>query len=184
MSIKDKIINEIIRIEGGYSNDSKDSGGETMYGITVAVARKYGWQYSMKSLTKDVAFNIYSSMYWDSIKLDDVEKLSPMIAEEMADTSVNLGSMRAAEFLQRSLNALNNEQKDYVDLTIDGIIGNGTIKALAAYLAKRKGEGEAILNNMLNCLQGAFYISLAERRKKDERFIYGWFKNRVKILVK
>lgn len=37
--MKDKIINEIIRVEGGYVNDPRDSGGETNFGITVAVAR-------------------------------------------------------------------------------------------------------------------------------------------------
>ena len=36
--LKEKIISEIIRIEGGYVNDPSDSGGETRYGITKAVA--------------------------------------------------------------------------------------------------------------------------------------------------
>jgi len=31
----------------------------------------------------------------------------------------------------------------------------------------------------LNCLQGAFYVELAEKREKDERFVYGWLLNRV-----
>jgi len=35
------------------------------------------------------------------------------------------------------------------------------------------------LYKMLNALQGAYYIELAERREKDEDFIYGWFKHRV-----
>ncbi|RTL04416.1 hypothetical protein EKK58_10610 [Candidatus Dependentiae bacterium] len=181
MSIKEKIIDDIIAREGGYVNDPKDSGGETMYGITVAVARKFGWQHSMKSLTKEVAFNIYSSLYWDSLRLDDVEKLSPKLAEELADTSVNMGAVRAATFLQQSLNVLNNNGEHYKDLTVDGAVGKLTIAALMAFLAKRGKEGEVVLYNMLNCLQGAFYINLAERRKKDEKFIYGWFRNRVGI---
>jgi len=36
-----------------------------------------------------------------------------------------------------------------------------------------------VLCRALNCLQGAYYIELAERREKDERFVYGWLKNRV-----
>lgn len=181
MSIKDKIIAGIIEREGGYVNDPKDSGGETMYGITVAVARKFGWQHSMKSLTKEVAYNIYSSLYWDSLKLDDIEKLSPKLAEELADTSVNMGAVRAATFLQQSLNVLNNEGSYYKDLTVDGAIGNLSIAALKAFLKLRGKDGEVVLYNMLNCLQGAFYINLAERRKKDEKFIFGWFKNRITL---
>ncbi len=33
----------------------------------------------------------------------------------------------------------------------------------------------------LNALQGAFYVELAERRAKDEAFVYGWLLNRVEI---
>jgi hypothetical protein len=32
---------------------------------------------------------------------------------------------------------------------------------------------------MLNSLQGSSYVEIAERREKDEKWIYGWFKNRV-----
>lgn len=181
MSIKYKVIDHIIEVEGGYVNDPKDSGGETMYGITKEVARKYGWQYSMKSLPREFAFKIYSQIYWDILLLDSVEEISPRIAAEMIDTSVNQGSFRAAEYLQRALNVLNQEEKDYKDIVVDGVMGNNTLKAFKAYLNKRGAEGEIVLYNMLNCLQGAFYVNLAERRKKDERFIFGWFKNRVSV---
>lgn len=180
MSIKYNIINEIIRIEGGYVNDPSDSGGETNYGITIAVARKYGYKGEMIDLPKETAFKIYSSMYWDSMNLDIIEGISSELAEELADTGVNMGIGRAATFLQRSLNVLNNSQEIYKDLKVDGDIGGKTIDALKSFVKARGDEGKAILFKMLNCLQGEFYISLAERREKDEKFIYGWFKNRVK----
>ena len=41
-TVKQKVISKIIEVEGGYSNDRSDSGGETKYGITVAVARANG----------------------------------------------------------------------------------------------------------------------------------------------
>ena len=109
-------INEIIDIEGGYVNDSADSGGATRYGITEAVARRYGYTYKMESLPRSLAFEIYSKRYWDSLNLDEVEKLSHMIAKELADTGVNMGVGRAAEFIQRSLNVLNNNGKFYNDI--------------------------------------------------------------------
>ena len=176
-SIKDKAINSIIEIEGGYTNDKKDSGGATKYGITEEVARRYGYISDMKLLPKSLAFEIYSKRYWDSMMLDEVEKLSKEIASEMIDIGINQGVGRASEFLQRSLNVLNNNGKMYSDLIVDGDIGAKTIMALKSYMDIRE-DGEVIAK-MLNALQGAFYITLAERRSKDERFIYGWFKHRV-----
>lgn len=65
------------------------------------------------------------------------------------------------------------------DLIVDGDVGNRTIRALEAFIAIRGEDGEEVLYKMLNSLQGAFYITLSERRSKDEKFIFGWFKNRV-----
>ena len=178
MSLKEQIINEIIRVEGGYKNDPSDSGGETNYGITAAIARDHGYRESIVLMPRRVAFEIYAKKYWHSVCGDELEKLSPVIAEEVVDTAVNTGPSRAGGFLQRALNALNNRQKLYADITVDGHIGPATILALQSYLTKRD---EKILHKLLNCLQGEFYISLVEKREKDEKFIYGWLKNRVTI---
>lgn len=174
--MKERIINEIIRVEGGYVNDPEDSGGETNFGITVAVARNHGYNGPMRDMPREVAFDIYSAKYWDAVKGDQLVELSENVAEEVVDTSVNMGPSRAGKFLQRSLNVLNGEAKLYADLTVDGDIGPATLSALAAYLDQRN---ELVLSRALNCLQGSFYIELAERRAKDERFVYGWLNNRV-----
>jgi len=178
-NIKNKVISKIIEVEGGYSNDRSDSGGETKYGITVAVARANGYAGDMKNLPYDLAFKIYSQKYWDSLNLDAIEKLAPKIAEEMADTGVNMGVDRSGIFLQRCLNVLNNCGTAYPDITVDGDVGGKTLSALNSFLSLRKLDGEEVLLKMLNCLQGEFYISLAEKREKDEKFVFGWFKNRV-----
>ena len=175
-SLKDGTINHIIEVEGGYVNDPNDSGGETNWGVTVRVARKYGYMGAMIDMPRSVAFDIYSDMYWDAINLDDVEQYSQIIAKELADTGVNMGIGRAAEFLQRSLNALNNQGKLYADLVVDRDLGPSTLYALGAFMKHRE---EVVLYRALNCLQGAFYIELSERRQKDERFVYGWLLNRV-----
>ena len=179
MTLKEEIINEIIRIEGGYVDDPSDSGGRTNFGITYMTARAYGYRGKMKNLSRAKAYEIYSDMYWDKLKLDDIEKLSPMLAEELADTGVNMGVPRAGRYLQRSLNVLNNREALYGDLIIDGQIGNKTIKALRTYIKIRGEEGIRVMHRMLNGLQASFYVTLAERRVKDERFVYGWFNNRV-----
>ncbi len=37
----------------------------------------------------------------------------------------------------------------------------------------------AALAVALNCDQGVYYKNLSRRRQKDEKFVYGWLKNRV-----
>lgn len=169
--MKEQIINHIIDVEGGYVNDRSDSGGETNFGITVAVARAFGYHGPMDGMPRSVAYRVYSAKYWDSVRANRMPK---SVTAEVVDTGVNMGTSRAGKFLQRSLNVLTPGSA----LVVDGIIGSGTILRLNEYLEVRD---EAVLVKMLNCLQGAFYVELAERREKDERFIYGWFKSRVVI---
>jgi len=175
-TLKNEIINDIIRVEGGYVNDPSDSGGATNFGITEVVARSYGYTGDMRDLPRETAYDIYVAKYWDAIRADDIVELSEAVAAEVVDTSVNMGPHRAGKFLQRSLNVLNNRGSSYPDLVVDGNIGPASVSALTMYLNARD---ESTLVRMLNCLQGAYYVELAERREKDERFIYGWFNNRV-----
>ena len=173
--MKEAIINEIIRVEGGYVNDPRDSGGETNFGITVAVARANGYNGAMRDMPRSVAFDIYSAKYWDAVRGDDLVALSEAVADEVVDTSVNMGPGRAGKFLQRALNVL----VPNAGLSVDGVIGPATRAILKAHLDAR-GEDETLCK-ALNCLQGAYYIDLAERREKDRAFIYGWLKNRVTL---
>ena len=175
-ALKEELINDIIIVEGGYVDDPSDSGGETNWGITVKVARQFGYDGPMKDFPRETAFSIYESMYWDSVKGDDLARLSHPVAREIVDTAVNLGVGRASGFLQRSLNIMNNRGQLYDEVIVDNSIGPKTLISLSAYLALRS---EKVLCKALNCLQGSFYIELAEKREKDERFIYGWLKNRV-----
>lgn len=176
MKSKKQIIDDILRTEGGYVDDAADSGGETNFGITKDVARAYGYTGCMRDLTRDEAFDIYAARYWDAVRGDELAELSAAVAFEVVDTGVNMGKHRAVTFLQRALNVMNLGGRLYPDLTVDGLSGPMTIAALRQYLAARD---EGALLKALNCLQGAHYIGLAERREKDERFVYGWLRNRV-----
>lgn len=171
----------VLGVEGDFSDDPSDSGGATRYGITEHVARSNGYTGDMRELPLDVAKRIYRREYWDRLSLDAVALLSSRIAEELFDTAVNCGQGVAGTWLQRCLNVLNREQKDYADLVVDGAIGSRSVEALGAYLAHRKPHGERVLLRALNALQGAHYIVLAEKRVKDEAFVNGWFLNRVVI---
>lgn len=173
---KAEIINAILEREGGYTNDPSDSGGETNHGITKQTARQCGYIGPMEHMPREVAFSIYATLYWDSVKADDLVRIDSKIAAEVVDTCVNMGPRRAAIFLQRGLNVLNNRGALYKDVSPDGKIGPATLEALEGYLENR--DRSALLKAM-NCLQGAFYIELCEKREKDEKFLYGWLKHRV-----
>ena len=85
--------------EGGYSNNPNDAGGETMWGVTVAVARECGYHGNMNEMTVETAKEIYKARYWR-----DWMDCAPMpLAFELFDTAVNSGPGVAARLLQRTL---------------------------------------------------------------------------------
>jgi len=167
---------KVVGIEGGYSNDPSDSGGETMYGITVAVARAFGYIGSMRELPLSTAKAIYKKNYWDKLSLDSMDYA---LAECLFNIGVNSGTGMAGKFLQTALNAFNNQGKHYPDIAVDGDIGAGTLLALSAF--KRRRNEVATLVKAVVCQYGSFLLGLTQKRPKDEDFAYGWFKNRVFI---
>lgn len=185
---RNQIIEDTVHVkEKGYVNNPDDSGGETMYGITRGTAdknkslwAKHGWDgVKMQELPLDLAYDIYVVKYWNEMSLDLVWEHSDLIAEELFDSGVNMGTYYPQEWLQRCLNVLNNKQAYYKDIGVDGDIGYGTATALEAYIAKRGKHGVEVLYSMLNNFQGVYYVELAERREKDEAFVYGWHSQRI-----
>jgi lysozyme family protein len=167
-----------LRVEIGYSNDPNDRGGPTRFGITQAVARRFGYAGDMTEYPIEEAERVYKVQYWNTARLDEVDAISEDIAQELFDTGVNLGIGRAGMFLQRSLNALNREQRDYPDLTVDGIIGPATLHSLRSFIARRQAQGELVLLRALDGLQRAAYIALSENNGTQESFVFGWLLRR------
>lgn len=177
----DTALDTLIGKEGGYSNHPSDTGGETMWGITIAVARANGYAAPMRDMTRATAKAIYRNKYWNLPGFASVAEQSEKVAEELFDTGVNMGPGVPSTFLQRLLNGLNRQGRDYPDILVDGDIGPGTLGALKAFLRVRGAAGERVLLLGLNSLQGAKYIGLAEGRGKNEDFLYGWLANRVSM---
>jgi lysozyme family protein len=177
----DKLIDDIVKTEGGFSDNKDDLGGATNYGITEVVARANGYHGPMRELPLSLARQIYKNRYYLEPKFDQVAVLSPGVAEELTDTGVNCGVSFAQGILQSALNLLNRQEKDYADIAEDKSIGKGTLAALAAYLLKRGKEGEMVLIRVLNIMQGARYIEITKTRPANETFFYGWVMNRVKV---
>ena len=175
----ERAIAHTLGIEGGYSDHPSDTGGKTNWGITEKVARDDGYVGSMRALPKARALAIYKKLYWDRIGLDWVAQADPLVALECFDTGVNMGVGVAVRFLQRVLNALNRQARDYRDLALDGVAGPATRDALAAFLKLRGEAGRIVVLSYLNALQGARYIELAEARLANEDFVFGWGRTRL-----
>lgn len=182
--VKDFIMTTV-KHEGSYVDDPNDSGGKTNWGITYKTALKfkdswnlYNWDGDMKTMPMEFAKDVYAYDYFYIPRFNLVAKESELIAQELFDTGVNTGTSRPSRWLQELLNVFNNNQSYYGDISEDGIIGKGTCSAFKSFLNKRGKKGEEVLYNALNIKQGAFYIDLATRRSKDEKFVWGWLVNR------
>lgn len=174
-----EMLEELLDREGGYVDHPDDRGGATNFGITQSVARAAGWAGTMRELPRDFAIAVYRRRYWSAPRFDAVASIAPEVGAELFDTGVNMGPGVAAGFLQRCLNALNRQGRDWPDIMVDRAIGNATMESLRRLLALRGKAGEAVLLKALNALQAARYIELAEGRQANESFLFGWLSSRV-----
>jgi lysozyme family protein len=171
--------NRVIGIEGRYSNNPKDSGGETMWGITKRTALAHGYTGPMRTMPVEVAREIYKRGWWDEMRMDAIAPLMPRLAEELFDSAVNVGVTRSSSWLQAALNGLNIGGALYPDLAVDGHIGNVTLTALRSLYQHRGGKAEIAVRRLCDCQQGAYYLWLTQQREKDEEFLFGWVMNRL-----
>lgn len=174
-----QLIDRVIGVEGGYADHPADRGGPTRWGISEQVARAYVYKGAMRELPRPIAVEIYRKRFWEEPGLALISDLTPALAAEMFDTGVNMGTSVPGQFLQRALNVLNREQRDYPDIVTDGRIGPMTVASLKAFLKVRGSAGEKVLIKACEGLQCARYIGIAEGRQSQEAFVFGWLANRI-----
>lgn len=160
-------------------NNKDDLGGETIWGITIAVARENGYKGPMRDMPRSTAVDIYMKKYFVRTRFNAVLDIYPKLAEKLFDCGVNLGVSWPGIWLQTALNAFNNKAAYYKDIAVDGAVGPGTLAALVAYKAKRGARGESVLLKAINAQQGTRYLTITQAREDNETFTYGWFDNRV-----
>lgn len=96
MSNFDKCFANVIGLEGGYTDDPQDPGGETKYGIS---KRSHPAE-DIKNLTLERAKEIYRREYWEKIRGDMIpEPLDAFVF----DAAVNQGVSAAIKMLQKAL---------------------------------------------------------------------------------
>ncbi|MDP5146005.1 hypothetical protein ORI98_06095 [Shewanella sp. ULN5] len=179
--LKNRLIENLIEREGGYVNDPTDRGGETNYGITINVARDYGYKGEMRDLPYELAFKIYQDRFWAPLKLDDISAISEDLTEQLFDFGVNSGVGTATKQLQTLLNVLNNQQTLYPDLVIDGALGSRTLLALQQYVAHRKLQGMLVLVEAVRGKRIAFCVDIAANDERQEKYSFGWLKRIVNL---
>jgi len=177
------ILGVVFSMEGGYVNHPKDPGGETNLGVTkqVATAHKdnlandYGWDGNMKTLTKEMASDIYIEDYIIKPGYLEFAAISPALTHKLVDSSVNVGTSRVARWLQDSLNQVSRDGKDYPKISVDGKVGTATINAYKSLSAKRGKV--AACKVMIKLIEGKQLNHYTSINMPD--FTYGWVTNRI-----
>jgi lysozyme family protein len=98
-SNREASISKTLTYEGGYTNDPRDPGGATNWGITIFDARLY-WKHDaspadVKAMPKSVAIDIYRQKYWAKMGCD--ARPSGVDFVEF-DFGVNSGVVRALNY--------------------------------------------------------------------------------------
>jgi len=101
----------VLRFEGDLSDDPKDSGGLTKFGIS----KKAYPDLDIRNLSRKDAIEIYRRDYWNKCKCNE---LPAPLALILFDSAVNQGPASAIRLLQKSL-----------EVRADGVMGPETIAA-------------------------------------------------------
>lgn len=169
------VVAGVFAVEGGYSNNPADPGGETNHGVTVQVARDAGYTGLMRELPKEFAQQIYARDYIERPNFHRVIAMSPAVGEKLVDAGVNAGPSRSARWFQQSLNHLSRGGTDFRLVAVDGQVG---AQSLAAYQALKRKRGPVkaceLTLKLFDVQQGAHYMSL-----NKPMFIVGWTDNRL-----
>ena len=146
-----------------YTNNKKDKGGPTKYGITLATWRSVGYdkngdgvlnEEDVKLLTKDDFHRVFKQNFWNACKADKIQDQS--VANMLVDFAYNSGVKRAATYLQLTLG-----------ITADGIIGNKTLFAI------NKSNGKRLFERFKKTRED-YLKSIAKGEQKD--FLDGWLR--------
>lgn len=107
-----KFMGHILQSEGGYSNNPRDPGGETNFGIT----KRFFPDVNIKELTMESALEIYRKEYWIKIMGG---RLHPFVSFTILDAAINCGIGRAVTMAQ-----------SLAKVPQDGVMGTETVSAL------------------------------------------------------
>ena len=168
----------VLKHEGGYSNDPRDKGGATNYGISIRWLISIGdfdqdgfldgdfdhdgdvdWE-DIAGMSREDAAHLYRTHWWDRFRYERLVDQS--IARKTFDLAVNMGPGRAHKILQRAINRFMPKEGKIAE---DGQLGPLTFQAANGFL---------LIPQLYKgiCEEAAkYYVSL-----NRPEFISGWLK--------
>lgn len=169
----EKVINNTINIEGGFSNHPNDKGGATKFGITLALYQKLvnpsATALDLQGLSANDARQIYKAQFFYKNK---IEQLPEGIWDIMFDMTVNHGPKNAFSIMQMAMRRLGQK------VGLDGANGPETI-----------GAATTLANQSINALRMAlmaervgFYSAIIQRKPDQKVFAAGWLNRSVYFL--
>ena len=159
----------ILEHEGGLSDNKRDPGGVTKWGVSLRFLRAMGIDINhdgvvnredVIGLSKPGAKSIYKRYWWDAYKYNYIKALMP--ATKVFDLSVNMGASQAHKILQISINRLMDKS-----IRVDGILGQITLGLTNDIIP-------SFLMDELRKNAAHFYIQLAADKPSLKVFEKGW----------
>lgn len=165
----DIAIEPLLKNEGVFANDKYDKGGKTRYGVTEMNMRLDGYWGKPEEFPLDWAIKIFKKKYWDKLSLSLFGDQG--LANDIFDAGINMGTGTVGKFVQQAVNVLNRNQRSWLDLFLDGLVGPKT----AATINILGTEDMAFLKIGIAFLRGNGYWEIANG-KDQEMNIRSWFR--------
>lgn len=168
-----RMIDDVIKTEGGFVNHPRDKGGPTKYGITLKTLEK--WRndqldaIDVKMLTKSEAAEIYEHNYYYKPGVDGLPEL---IQGVVFDMCVNMGPVNAIKVMQLVIHKMGPP------IAIDGVIGPRTRQSV---LIACNVCGNEVLRQIC-AVRINYYRGIVERHPDQEVFLEGWI-NRAEMFL-
>jgi lysozyme family protein len=163
----EEAIDKVLKEEGGLSDDKDDKGGITKFGISQRFlqgleGRKVKAQ-DIRNLTREDAVDIYKKFWWDKYEYGKID-YQPL-ADKILDISVNMGPFEAALLLEKACK-----------IKRDAFPSSKLSLQLINYINALSEEEKKHILLDLKLLSINYYINIADRNRRQEKFLKGWIK--------
>lgn len=167
------IMQRIIKAEGGFSNDPKDSGGATNYGVSLKTARRYGSSFDydrdgvvsvndIRKVTSLIATAFYIVEFFNK---PNFIMLPSCIWPVVTDMSVNMSATQASLIVQHTAVSLGEH------IIADGMIGPNTAQACKRIAAR--DNCKTLINSICQERERVYHVIVA-KNPEDAKFLNGW----------
>lgn len=181
MADAEKAIAFVLSNEGGFVDNSSDSGGATNFGLSLRFLRqipterlkRYGIftlpehlsVADIRELRPEQAELIYKCEFWDNVRYHEIT--SDGIATYIFDMAVLHGESQAIKITQRAAWAMSFSANYLID---DGILGDKTI----SYLNDLTIEGRYTFLRLLMAERAGFMRLICVENPRNREFLDGW----------